>query len=66
MPPRRSALVVVTVVAIALALAPSAGAAQRTAPLPYRNASLPVERRVDDLLARMTLDEKVAQMLSLW
>jgi beta-glucosidase len=66
MPPRRRALVVVTVVAIALALAPSAGAAQRTAPLPYRNASLPVERRVDDLLARMTLDEKVAQMLSLW
>ena len=33
---------------------------------PYRNATLPVERRVDDLLRRMTLEEKVAQMLSLW
>ena len=33
---------------------------------PYRNARLPVERRVDDLLGRMTLEEKVAQMLSFW
>ena len=62
-------LVVATAVAIALSLAPSVATAQRparTAPLPYRNPSLSVERRVDDLLARMTLDEKVAQMLSLW
>ncbi|SFR98302.1 beta-glucosidase [Halomicrobium zhouii] len=29
---------------------------------PYRDASLPVERRVDDLLDRMTLEEKVAQL----
>ncbi len=29
---------------------------------PYRNATLPVEQRVDDLLARMTLDEKVGQL----
>ncbi|NLF22796.1 MAG: hypothetical protein GX590_06490 [Lentisphaerae bacterium] len=29
---------------------------------PYRNASLAVETRVADLLARMTLDEKFAQM----
>lgn len=33
-----------------------------TATLPYRNATLAVERRVDDLLARMTLDEKVGQL----
>ncbi len=32
------------------------------AALPYRNPSLPVERRIDDLLARMTLDEKVGQL----
>ena len=32
----------------------------------YLDASLPVEQRVDDLLGRMTLEEKVAQMLSLW
>ena len=33
---------------------------------PYRNPTLPVERRIDDLLARMTLEEKVGQMLCLW
>lgn len=30
--------------------------------LPYWNASLPIEQRVADLLGRMTLEEKVAQM----
>ena len=33
---------------------------------PYRNAALPIERRVDDLIARMTLDEKVAQIMTVW
>ena len=32
----------------------------------YRDASLPIEQRVADLLARMTLDEKIAQLGSLW
>jgi beta-glucosidase len=32
----------------------------------YWNPKLPVARRVDDLLARMTLEEKVAQMLCMW
>lgn len=32
----------------------------------YRNPEIPVERRVADLLERMTLEEKVAQLLSLW
>src|SRR5689334_18431180 len=31
-------------------------------PLPYRNSSLPIAQRVEDLLARMTLEEKVGQM----
>src|SRR3954453_22288738 len=30
--------------------------------LPYQNARLPVQRRVDDLLSRMNLAEKVGQM----
>jgi beta-glucosidase len=30
--------------------------------LPYRNASLPVDERVDDLLQRMTMDEKAGQL----
>jgi len=32
----------------------------------YRNPDLPVGRRVADLLGRMTLQEKVAQMLCVW
>ena len=33
--------------------------------LPYRDPTLPVARRLDDLLERMTLPEKVGQMLQL-
>src|SRR6266850_2707115 len=32
----------------------------------YRDRTRPVDERVRDLLARMTLDEKVAQTLALW
>lgn len=32
---------------------------------PYKNKALPVEQRVEDLLARMTLEEKVGQTLCL-
>jgi beta-glucosidase len=32
----------------------------------YRDAGQPIEARVEDLLARMTLEEKVAQMISVW
>jgi beta-glucosidase len=34
--------------------------------LPYRNTGLPVEQRVADLLSRMTLEEKVAQLGGAW
>jgi beta-glucosidase len=34
--------------------------------LPYQATDLPAERRVDDLLARMTLEEKAAQMMCVW
>ncbi len=33
---------------------------------PYWNAALPTEQRVADLLQRMTLEEKIAQMNSTW
>jgi beta-glucosidase len=33
---------------------------------PYTNASLPIEARVEDLLGRMNLDEKLAQIGSIW
>ncbi len=35
-------------------------------PLPYLNPALPPETRVKDLLARMTLEEKAAQMMGVW
>src|SRR5262245_37506899 len=51
--------------ALVLSLAPSLF--ESTAQEPdYRNANLPIERRVADLLSRMTIEEKVAQMTTLW
>ena len=34
--------------------------------IPYKNPALPINQRVSDLLKRMTLKEKVAQMLGIW
>src|SRR3989441_11088085 len=51
---------------VALVLAVDPAAAQVAQGRPYLDPTLPVERRVDDLLARMTLEEKVGQMLCLW
>jgi beta-glucosidase len=33
---------------------------------PYKNAGLPAEKRVADLLSRMSLEEKAAQMMCVW
>jgi beta-glucosidase len=33
---------------------------------PYQNRDLPIDQRVGDLLARMTLEEKAAQMTCVW
>jgi beta-glucosidase len=44
----------------------SASANRSRRPPLYKDASQPVERRVEDLLGRMTLEEKVAQMVSVW
>jgi beta-glucosidase len=61
---RRSHVVRAALATAALA-APSGAqtAAQTATQTPaYRNETLPVERRVDDLVSRMTLEEKVSQM----
>jgi beta-glucosidase len=47
-----------------LFLACAAAYAQQIAA--YRNPNLPIEQRVADLLSRMTLEEKVAQLESAW
>ncbi len=45
-------------------LAPASKMQERTPD--YKNPRLPIERRVADLLGRMTLEEKVAQLVCLW
>jgi beta-glucosidase len=50
---------------VTCAVPPFAGAAAPDRPL-YENPAAPVEARVEDLLGRMTLEEKVAQMMAIW
>ena len=49
---------------VAAAFLSSAAMAQNT--LPYRDPKLPVDQRVTDLLSRMTLEEKIAQLEGAW
>jgi beta-glucosidase len=64
-----AAICLLTASLTAVAFAAGSDAAQAgnegDAPL-YRNPAAPLAARVDDLLGRMTLEEKVAQLLSLW
>jgi beta-glucosidase len=52
-----------TLAAVSLYCASTAALAQ-TAPLPYQQANLTPEQRAVDLVGRMTLDEKVSQMVN--
>ena len=52
--------------AAGLSLLCSAYAATPASQPLYKDSNAPVDARVEDLLARMTLEEKVAQMLSIW
>ena len=61
MPSRRS-LAVAALLALAIAM-PFGARAQAPADLPFRNPDLPVEKRIDDVLSRLTLDEKVSLMI---
>ena len=64
--PRLLHMVAAMSVATLLCIAAS-GAAQNRQQRPiYKDPSQPVERRVEDLLARMTLEEKAAQLITVW
>ena len=45
-------------------VSPSTGASGQEASPAYKDPSLPIEKRVDDLVSRMTLEEKVSQMMN--
>ena len=64
--PARRAVTFCAALAVALSPALTRPARAQPAAPDYKNARLPVERRVADLLARMTLEEKVAQLVCLW
>ncbi len=51
------------IVFVILILCSVVGHAQQA---PYKNPALPIDERVKDLMGRMTLEEKVAQMESTW
>src|SRR5215212_6990909 len=55
----------ITIVCSALSL-PVAHMNSQDARPAYKDPNLPIERRVADLLSRMTLDEKVAPLVCLW
>ncbi|SOB87390.1 beta-glucosidase [Sphingomonas guangdongensis] len=63
--PTRRALLGWLGTASVIALTPG-GAALAAAPPVYKDARAPIDLRVRDLLARMTLEEKVAQLIALW
>src|SRR5258708_9907346 len=52
--------------AVVIGISATALAAAAPEPPAYKDPRIPVERRVSDLLARMTLEEKAAQTLALW
>jgi beta-glucosidase len=52
--------------AVVYAVVPSVDTHSQAQAPDYKNPRLPVERRVADLLSRMTLEEKVAQLVCLW
>jgi beta-glucosidase len=58
---------IIAVTLAGLAIAPSRLPAQAVTPssnAPYLNPALPIEQRVDDLISRMTLEEKASQLVN--
>lgn len=62
----RTTLLICTMLSLATSIGPVAKTSSQEKPPDYKNARLPVEQRVADLLGRMTLEEKVAQLTCLW
>src|SRR6202171_1453601 len=63
---RRATFVALAAISITLVTFPSANTRSQISVPDYKNPRLSVEQRVADLLGRMTLEEKVAQLICLW
>jgi beta-glucosidase len=61
---RRAVASASLLVVFCLLASPRTRTGGQTSQPPYRDTSLPIERRVDDLVSRMTLEEKVSQMMN--
>ena len=61
---RRAAACASLLCTFCLLASPQTRTGGQTLPPPYKDTSLPVTRRVDDLVSRMTLEEKVSQMMN--
>ena len=65
MPGRRIRMSALLVVVLFVAAIPSvAQTTESEASAPYLNPSLPIEERVNDLVSRMTLEEKASQLVN--
>ena len=62
----RPSIATLLVVATTAASSPAAARDPALAKARFLDARLPVDRRVADLLGRMTLDEKIAQLHGYW
>lgn len=60
----KNKLLILILLVLTLSSFQNSGPMKNTKDLPYQNPKLPIQQRVSDLLTRMTLDEKVAQMVS--
>jgi len=64
---RRIAALAIAATALTPVIAPAAHAQTAKAERPlYKEAGQPIDARVEDLLGRMTLEEKVAQLVAIW
>ncbi|HZT58728.1 MAG TPA: glycoside hydrolase family 3 C-terminal domain-containing protein [Pyrinomonadaceae bacterium] len=61
---RRAAVLVSLFCVLCLLSSPRTRTGGQTPAPPYKDPSLPIEKRVDDLVSRMTLEEKVSQMMN--
>ena len=62
---KRLTLLVIIALTVPCVFSPPRSRSQTATP-DYKNANLPVDQRVADLLKRMTVEEKVAQLVCLW